>query len=78
MVNTSEKVIKVIASQLNIPEADVSLESTFDNLGADSLDQIEILMRVEEQLHIEISDECCEHVKTVKELVDCVNSIINQ
>jgi len=70
------KIAKLIAEQLNISEASVTMNASFDELGADSLDQIEILMKTEELFNIEISDEACEHVVSVKDLVDCVAKII--
>lgn len=72
------KVAKVITEQLTIEENKISENVTFDFLGADSLDQIEILMRVEEIFNIEISDEESENVSCVKDLVSCIDRVISK
>jgi acyl carrier protein len=72
---TYVKVAKLIAEQLNIEESKVSHNISFDALGADSLDQIEILMRSEEVFNIEISDEESENIVCVKDLVDCIEKV---
>lgn len=67
------KVAKVISEQLKVDETNISHDTSFDNLNADSLDQIQILMRVEELFNIEISDQAASTVICVKDLVTCVN-----
>lgn len=67
------KVAKVISEQLKVDETNISHDTSFDNLNADSLDQIQILMRVEELFNIEISDQAASTVVYVKDLVTCVN-----
>lgn len=69
------KVAKVIAEQLNISDDKIVEDLSFDNLGADSLDQIEILMKVEELFNIEIDDDMSEKIMYVKDLVNCVNNV---
>lgn len=71
--DTYFKVAKLISEQLNLDEKKISNEVSFDSLGADSLDQIEILMRTEEIFNIEISDSEAEKISCVKHLVECVD-----
>ena len=60
-----EKVKKIIVDQLGVPEANITLSSSFiDDLGADSLDTVELIMAIEEEFDIEIPDEDAEKVVT--------------
>jgi acyl carrier protein len=69
-----EKVQKIIAEQLGIDADEVTLESDIDDLGADSLDFVEILMAVEEEFDIEITDNEAENIDTVGDLVECIKA----
>jgi acyl carrier protein len=72
-VTTEEKVKRIIADQLMVNEEDVTPKAHLaDDLGADSLDLIELVMAVEEEFYIEISDEDAENVRTVKDILDYV------
>ena len=63
----------VIVEQLSVNEAEVKLESRFvDDLGADSLDVVELVMALEEKFEIEIPDEEAEKIATVKDVVDYI------
>lgn len=65
-----ERVKKVVIEQLEVPEQDVKLEATFaDDLGADSLDTVELVMALEEEFDIEIPDEVAEEIDTVGKAV---------
>ncbi len=65
------KVIGIIVEQLGIEQADVKEESNFiDDLGADSLDTVELVMAFEEEFDLEIPDEQAEKITTVKEAID--------
>jgi acyl carrier protein len=65
-----DKVKAVIVDQLNVEEADVTEEASFiDDLGADSLDIVELVMALEEQFGISIPDEEAENIKTVGDAV---------
>lgn len=65
-----DKVRDVIVDQLNVEEADVTEEASFfDDLGADSLDIVELVMALEEQFGISIPDEEAENIKTVGDAV---------
>ena len=71
----SSKVKKIVADHLGIDEAKVTEESSFiDDLGADSLDTVELVMAFEEEFEIEIPDEEAENIQTVKNAVDYINS----
>lgn len=68
-----EKVKAIIVEQLGSSESSVTLESSFiDDLGADSLDIVELIMAIEEEFDIEIPDGDAEKVTTVKEVVDYI------
>lgn len=67
------KVRDIIAEQLGIAEDDISAASSFvDDLGADSLDLVELMMAVEEEFEIDISDEDAEQLETVQELIEFI------
>ena len=71
----SSKVKKIVADHLGIDEAKVQDDSSFiDDLGADSLDTVELVMAFEEEFEIEIPDEEAEGIQTVKNAVDYINS----
>jgi acyl carrier protein len=72
--DTKDKVISIIASELGRKSAEIQEDSTFNDIGADSLDMVEVIMKLEEQFGIEIKDEEAEHMKSVKDVVDFVNS----
>lgn len=64
------KVIKIVAEHLDVEESKVSDTSSFvDDLGADSLDQVELVMAFEEEFNIEIPDEAAEKIATVADAV---------
>ena len=67
-----EKIAKYLADQLDIAVEDIKLETTFESLGIDSLDTVEMVMDLEEELGVELELE--EKVSTVGELVDFVES----
>ena len=62
--------------QLGVDEAEVKIDSTFiDDLGADSLDIVELIMAFEEEFNVEIPDDVAEKIKTVKDTVEYIDSI---
>lgn len=68
------KVKKIIVDQLGVTEEEVKPEASFvDDLGADSLDTVEMVMAFEEEFNIEIPDEDAEKIKTVRDAVDYIN-----
>jgi acyl carrier protein len=69
-----ETVRRIIAEQLGIDEDEITLESSLvDDLGADSLDVVELIMALEEEFSLEIPDEEAEKVSTVGQIVDYIN-----
>ena len=70
-MSTFETVKRIVVDQLQVAADDVKIDSTFiDDLGADSLDIVELIMAFEEEFNIEIPDEIAEKIKTVKDAVD--------
>ncbi len=79
MSDIEQRVKKIVAEQLGANEADVKLESSFvDDLGADSLDTVELVMALEEEFECEIPDEEAEKITTVQQAVDYVNGHVNK
>jgi acyl carrier protein len=78
MASTEQKVKSIIVDQLGVSEAEVTEAASFvDDLGADSLDTIELVMAFEEAFGIEIPDEDAEKIKTVKHAIDYIESHVN-
>ena len=74
MDSTEEKVKKIVMDHLGIEENKISLSSKFiDDLGADSLDTVELVMAFEEQFGIEIPDDAAETILTVQNAVDFID-----
>lgn len=73
MSNTEEKVRKIIVEQLGVSSEEVTLEASFiDDLGADSLDTVELVMALEEEFDMEIPDEDAEKIITVGDAIDYI------
>ncbi|MGP1366936.1 MAG: acyl carrier protein [Schwartzia sp. (in: firmicutes)] len=71
---TFDKVKDIVVEQLGVEADEVTLESTFiDDLGADSLDIVELIMAFEEEFGIEIPDEAAEKIKTVQDVVNYID-----
>lgn len=75
MENIEQRVRKIVAEQLGVSEADVKNESSFVNdLGADSLDTVELVMALEEEFETEIPDEEAEKITTVQQAVNYIQA----
>ncbi|RUM59058.1 MAG: acyl carrier protein [Persephonella sp.] len=73
--NIEEKVKEIIAEQLGVEVDQIKPESKFvDDLGADSLDVVELIMAFEEEFNIEIPDEDAEKIQTVKDVIDYIQN----
>ncbi len=73
MSSIEERVKKIVVEQLGVKEDEVTPEASFvDDLGADSLDTVELVMALEEEFETEIPDEDAEKITTVKQAVDYV------
>lgn len=69
-----DKVQKIVSEQLGVEASDVKPEANFANdLGADSLDTVELVMALEEEFDVEIPDEAAEKILTVQQAVDFIN-----
>lgn len=74
-MSIEERVKKIIVEQLGVKEEDVKLEASFvEDLGADSLDTVELVMALEEEFDIEIPDEEAEKITTVQSAIDYVQN----
>ena len=68
------RVIEIIVEQLGVGEDEVTPEASFiDDLGADSLDLVELIMAMEEEFSLEISDEEAEKIQTVQDVINYIN-----
>ena len=74
-MSVEERVQKIVCEQLGVSEEEAKLAASFiDDLGADSLDTVELVMAFEEEFEIEIPDEEAEEIATVQNAVDYINS----
>jgi acyl carrier protein len=79
IVAVLDRVKKIIAEQLGIDEEDITPDASFtDDLGADSLDLVELVMAFEDSFDIEIPDEDAENIKTVADAVNYIQSKIEE
>ncbi len=73
--DTKAKVISIIADKLNMPKESIMPGSAFKDLGADSLDIVEIIMSFEEAFGIEIKDEDAEKIKSVEQAINLIHEM---
>ena len=74
-MSIEERVRKIVCEQLGVSDEEVNDDSSFvDDLGADSLDTVELVMALEEEFDLEIADEEAEKISTVQEAVNYINS----
>lgn len=77
MSDIADKVKAIIVEQLNVSEEDVVPEASFvDDLGADSLDQVELIMAMEEEFDLSISDEEAEKIAFVKDAIEYIEKAL--
>ncbi|CAM3354322.1 acyl carrier protein [Marinicrinis lubricantis] len=75
MADVMERVKRIVVDRLGVDESEVTLEASFkDDLGADSLDVVELVMELEDEFDLEISDEDAEKISTVGEVVNYINA----
>ena len=73
MENIEQRVKKIVAEQLGVNESEIKTESSFvDDLGADSLDTVELVMALEEEFECEIPEDQAEKITTVQQAVDYI------
>ncbi|MBA3954348.1 acyl carrier protein [Candidatus Dependentiae bacterium] len=81
VTNTSDiyaKIVALIADQLSIDKSAIELNSRLETLGADSLDQVEIVMKLEEEFDIEINDHDAEELVTVGDVTNYVAKLLQK
>ena len=79
MSSIEERVKKIVAEQLGANEDQVTPEASFvDDLGADSLDQVELIMAMEEEFDVSIPDEDAEKIATVQDAIDYIKNAIEK
>ena len=75
MSDTSERVKKIVVEHLGVDESKVNDGASFiDDLGADSLDTVELVMAFEEEFEIEIPDDAAEKIQTIKDAIDFIEA----
>jgi acyl carrier protein len=76
-MDTRDKLITIVKEQLGVEESDIKYEASFvDDLGADSLDTVEIIMSIEEEFGIEIPEEDAAKAKTVGDVINYINDVL--
>ena len=79
MSNVEQKIKTIIAEQLGVSESSITNASSFvDDLGADSLDTVELVMALEEEFETEIPDENAEQITTVQEAIDFITARLEE
>ena len=74
-MSVEERVQKIVCEQLGASQDEVKLEASFiDDLGADSLDTVELVMAFEEEFEIEIPDDAAEKIQTIKDAIDFIEA----
>ncbi len=75
MASSADRVIDIVADQLGVGKEKITLETSFvEDLGADSLDTVELVMELEEEFDINIPDEAAEKIRTVGEVVAYIDN----
>jgi acyl carrier protein len=74
--DVTERVISVIAKTQRIPQEKITPDSTFEELGLDSLDSVNILFALEEEFSIEIPDEGVREIRTMRQMIDGVAKLV--
>jgi len=78
-MSVEERVKNIVVEQLGVEPEQVTIEASFvDDLGADSLDTVELVMALEEEFGTEIPDEEAEKIRTVGEAINYINSTVEQ
>ncbi|MDR1193512.1 MAG: acyl carrier protein [Peptococcaceae bacterium] len=76
-MNLSDKVKDILSAQLSVEPADLADDTSFDDLNADSLDVVELIMALEEEFDIEIPDEDAEKIRAVGDVIEYIKERVN-
>lgn len=76
--DTQEKVISIIADKLKIDKETINPDATFDGLGADSLDRLEIIMEIENTFGLDITDEQEAKIKSIQDAIEAIHTRRNK
>ena len=75
MADNTERVIEIVAEQLGVDKEKVKIETSFvGDLGADSLDTVELVMELEEEFNVNIPDDAAEKIETVGQAIEFINT----
>jgi acyl carrier protein len=78
VVSVEERVIDIVGEQLGVPKEQINRDTSFVNdLGADSLDTVELVMELEEEFDINIPDDAAEKIQTVGQAIDHIQAAVN-
>ena len=79
MSTVAERVKKIVVEQLGVKEEEVTNEASFvDDLGADSLDTVELVMALEEEFECEIADEHAENIRTIQDAINYISTHLSE
>jgi acyl carrier protein len=78
MNSLEEKLIDIVKKQLTIKNSSINLDSKFKDINADSLDIVEIALKVEDEFNIEIPEDNAENIETIRDVVEIVRQLIEQ
>lgn len=73
-----DKVKEIISDKLGINEDEITMDTLFEDLGADSLDIVELIMAIEEEYDVQVSDSEAEKAKTVGDVVKYINTLVGE
>lgn len=73
--DTHEKIVAIIAQKLHKSKEDIATNATLEDVGADSIDMVDIVMKIEEDFDIEIDDEKAEALKNISDVIEYVHNL---
>ena len=73
-----DKIREIISDKLGISEDEITMDTSFEDLGADSLDIVELIMAIEEEYDVQVSDTEAEKAKTVGDVVKYINTLVGE
>lgn len=73
-----KKIREIIADKLGIAEDEITMDTSFEDIGADSLDIVEVIMAIEEEYDVQVSDSEAENAKTVGDVVKYISQLVGE